>query len=68
MELIFKISVNRNGKKLTISFKNAKSLTVNRKSHHPLRPSLHGHSLGSSHIPSCGGTKESLPMGLPEAV
>ena len=33
MELICKISVNRNGKKMTVSRKKAKILTVNRKHH-----------------------------------
>ena len=36
LKLIFNISVNRNGKKLTVSRKMAKILTVSRKSHHPI--------------------------------
>ena len=32
----FKFFVNRNGKKITVSRKKAKILTVNRKSHHPI--------------------------------
>ena len=35
-KLIFKISVNCNGKKLTVSRKKAKNLTVNRKSQDPI--------------------------------
>ena len=36
LQLIFNISVNRNEKKLTVSRKMAKILTVSRKSHHPI--------------------------------
>ena len=35
-KLIFKISVNRNGKKITVSRKNAQNLTVNSNSQHPI--------------------------------
>ena len=35
-KLIFNISVNRNGKKLTVSRKKSKLLTVNRKSLNPI--------------------------------
>ena len=40
--LIFKISVNRNGKKLTVSRKKAKILTVSRKRHYPIETLIHG--------------------------
>ena len=36
MKLIINISVNRNGKKLTVSRKKSKILTVNRKSLNPI--------------------------------
>ena len=39
--LIFNFFVNRNWKNLTDSRKRAKILADNRKSHHPMRPSLH---------------------------
>jgi len=41
-KLIFKTSVNRNGKKLTVSRKKAKNLTGNRKSHHPIETLKYG--------------------------
>ena len=35
-KLIFKISVNRNRKKLTVTRNKPQNLTVNRKNHHPI--------------------------------